>query len=46
MDLLRATGGRFATDPYEFVTPINVIENHFYFDFLLQVDVIMLEKKW
>lgn len=35
MDLLRATGGRLATDPYEFVAPINVIEDYFSFDFYI-----------
>ncbi|WP_163538154.1 HIRAN domain-containing protein [Gracilibacillus sp. YIM 98692] len=35
MDLLRATGGRLATDPYEFVAPISVIGDHFYFDFYI-----------
>lgn len=35
MDLLRATGGRLATDPYEFVAPISVYEDHFYFDFYI-----------
>jgi len=33
MDLLRATGGRLATDSYEFVAPIYVHGNHFDFDF-------------
>ncbi|MFD1362312.1 HIRAN domain-containing protein [Lentibacillus salinarum] len=33
MDLLRATGGRLATDPYEFVAPIYRYDNHFDFDF-------------
>lgn len=35
MDLLRATGGRLATDPYEFVVPISVLEEQFYFDFYI-----------
>lgn len=35
MDLLRATGGRLATDPYEFVAPISVFEDRFYFDFFI-----------
>ncbi|WP_018664641.1 HIRAN domain-containing protein [Heyndrickxia acidiproducens] len=35
MDLLRATGGRLATDPYEFVYPISVFDDHFYFDFFI-----------
>lgn len=33
MDLLRATGGRLATDPYEFVSPIYRYNDHFDFDF-------------
>lgn len=33
MDLLRATGGRLATDSYEFVHPLYVEDNHFDFDF-------------
>lgn len=33
MDLLRATGGRLATDPYEFVAPIYRVNDHFDFDF-------------
>jgi hypothetical protein len=33
MDLLRATGGRLGTDPYEFVAPI--IINNGYFDFYI-----------
>jgi len=33
MDLLRATGGRLATDSYEFVSPIYIEKNHFDFDF-------------
>jgi hypothetical protein len=33
MDLLRATGGRLATDPYEFVSPIYRYDDHFDFDF-------------
>lgn len=33
MDLLRATGGRLATDPYEFVAPIYRYNDHFDFDF-------------
>ncbi|OPX01195.1 HIRAN domain-containing protein [Geobacillus proteiniphilus] len=33
MDLLRATGGKLATDSYEFVAPIYVSGNHFDFDF-------------
>lgn len=33
MDLLRATGGRLATDPYEFVAPIYRFNDHFDFDF-------------
>lgn len=33
MDLLRATGGRLATDSYEFVAPIFIEGNHFDFDF-------------
>ncbi|WAA14009.1 HIRAN domain-containing protein [Fervidibacillus halotolerans] len=35
MDLLRATGGRLATDPYEFVAPIYRYGNHFDFDFFI-----------
>lgn len=35
MDLLRATGGRLATDSYEFVTPTYVYGNHFDFDFYI-----------
>ena len=35
MDLLRATGGRLATDPYEFVAPISVMDDHFDFDFYI-----------
>ncbi|THE13996.1 DNA-binding protein [Bacillus timonensis] len=35
MDLLRATGGRLATDPYEFVAPISVLDDHFNFDFFI-----------
>ncbi|MEK5270174.1 HIRAN domain-containing protein [Aeribacillus sp. FSL K6-8394] len=35
MDLLRATGGRLATDSYEFVAPIYVYGNHFDFDFYI-----------
>lgn len=35
MDLLRATGGRLATDPYEFVAPIRVFEDRFNFDFYI-----------
>ncbi|MBB5326032.1 hypothetical protein HNQ34_003150 [Anoxybacillus tepidamans] len=35
MDLLRATGGRLATDPYEFVAPIYVYGNEFDFDFYI-----------
>ncbi len=33
MDVLRTTGGRLATDPYEFVAPIYRYDNHFDFDF-------------
>ncbi|WP_018930519.1 HIRAN domain-containing protein [Gracilibacillus lacisalsi] len=33
MDLLRATGGRLGTDPYEFVAPIYRQQSHFDFDF-------------
>jgi hypothetical protein len=33
MDMLRATGGKLATDSYEFVAPIYVSGNHFDFDF-------------
>lgn len=33
MDLLRATGGRLATDPYEFVAPIYQYNDDFDFDF-------------
>lgn len=33
LDLLRATGGRLATDPYEFVTPIFKEHHHFDFEF-------------
>ncbi|WP_223812025.1 HIRAN domain-containing protein [Geobacillus sp. 46C-IIa] len=33
MDLLRAKGGKLATDSYEFVAPIYVLGNHFDFDF-------------
>lgn len=33
MDLLRATGGRLATDTYEFVPPIYVYGNEFDFEF-------------
>ncbi|WP_430734239.1 hypothetical protein [Fodinisporobacter ferrooxydans] len=32
MDLLRVTGGRLATDSYEFVAPIYVQGNHFDFN--------------
>ncbi|MGV3488545.1 MAG: HIRAN domain-containing protein [Tuberibacillus sp.] len=35
MDLLRATGGRLATDPYEFVSPIYKYNDHFDFDFYI-----------
>ncbi|MCP8969920.1 HIRAN domain-containing protein [Ectobacillus ponti] len=35
MDLLRATGGRLATDSYEFVSPIFTSENRFGFDFFV-----------
>jgi hypothetical protein len=35
MDLLRATGGRLATDPYEFVSPIYRYNDHFDFDFYI-----------
>ncbi|WP_407270103.1 HIRAN domain-containing protein [Radiobacillus sp. PE A8.2] len=35
MDLLRATGGRLDTDPYEFVAPICVLDDNFYFDFYI-----------
>ena len=35
MDLLRATGGRLATDPYEFVAPVSVFEGHFHLDFYI-----------
>lgn len=35
MDLLRATGGRLATDTYEFVPPIYVYGNEFDFDFYI-----------
>ncbi|HHY21921.1 MAG TPA: DNA-binding protein [Bacilli bacterium] len=35
MDLLRATGGRLATDSYEFVVPISVFEDSFHFDFYI-----------
>lgn len=35
MDLLRATGGRLATDSYEFVAPIEVQDSYFYFDFYI-----------
>nr|WP_269321878.1 hypothetical protein [Oceanobacillus salinisoli] len=28
MDLLRATGGRLATDPYEFVAPTSILDDH------------------
>ncbi|CQR46245.1 HIRAN domain protein [Paraliobacillus sp. PM-2] len=35
MDLLRATGGRLATDSYEFVHPLYVEHNHFDFDFYI-----------
>jgi hypothetical protein len=35
MDLLRATGGRLATDSYEFAAPISLFEGHFYFDFFI-----------
>lgn len=35
MDLLRATGGRLATDPYEFVAPVSVLDGNFYFDFYI-----------
>lgn len=35
MDLLRATGGRLATDPYEFVAPISVWNDYFNFDFFI-----------
>lgn len=33
MDLLRVTGGKLATDSYEFVQPIYFENNHFDFDF-------------
>ncbi|MDM5309695.1 HIRAN domain-containing protein [Peribacillus frigoritolerans] len=33
MGLLRATGGRLATDPYEFVHPVYIEGNYFDFDF-------------
>lgn len=33
MDLLRVTGGRLATDSYEFVQPVYIEGNHFDFDF-------------
>ncbi len=33
MDLLRATGGRLATDSYEFVVPVNLRSGHFVIDF-------------
>jgi hypothetical protein len=33
MDLLRATGGKLATDSYEFVAPIYVHGDHYDFDF-------------
>jgi len=35
MDLLRATGERMATDPYEFVSPIYKYKDHFDFDFYI-----------
>jgi len=35
MDLLCATGGRLATDLYEFVHPLYVDHNHFDFDFYI-----------
>lgn len=35
MDLLRATGGRLATDAYEFVHPLYVENNTFNFDFYI-----------
>lgn len=35
MDLLRATGGRLATDPYEFVAPVSVWDDYFHFDFFI-----------
>ena len=35
MDLLRATGGRLATDSYEFVSPIFTNGNRFGFDFFV-----------
>ncbi|GAA0455556.1 HIRAN domain-containing protein [Alkalibacillus silvisoli] len=35
MDLLRATGGRLATDTYEFVAPIFTSNSHFDFDFYI-----------
>jgi hypothetical protein len=35
MDLLRATGGRLATDSYEFVAPIYVYGDHFDFQFYI-----------
>jgi len=35
LDLLRATGGRLATDPYEFVAPITLFEDYFSFDFYI-----------
>ena len=35
MDLLRVTGGRLATDSYEFVSPIYVVNDHFDFDFYI-----------
>lgn len=33
MDLLKATGGKQATDPYEFVTPVMVYDRDYHFDF-------------
>lgn len=35
MDLLRATGGRLATDSYEFVHPVYIEGNYFDFDFYI-----------
>lgn len=45
MDLLRATGGRLATDPYEFVAPIYRDEDHFDFDFLCSGLAILRRRK-
>ncbi len=35
LDLLRATGGRLATDTYEFVQPVYKMDNQFFLDFYI-----------